>query len=68
MKFRISGKDLLMFGIFAGMLLYLCAIITGNINALSTTGSFSGLNPIPGLTKLLGTTIIFLLKEGSKQR
>ncbi len=61
MKFRISGKDLLMFGIFAGMLLYLCAIITGNINALSTTGSFSGLNPIPGLTKLLGTTIILFI-------
>ena len=61
MKFRISGKDLLMFGIFAGMLLYLCAIITGNINALSTTGSFSGLNPIPGLTKLLGTTLILFI-------
>ncbi len=43
------------------MLLYLCAIITGNINSLSTTGSFSGLNPFPGLTKLLGTTLILFV-------
>ena len=61
MKFRISGKDLVMFIIFAVMLLYLCAIITGNINSLSTTGSFSGLNPFPGLSKLLGTTILLFL-------
>ena len=61
MKFRISPKDLGIFAIFAGLLLYLCAIITTNINYLGKTGAFYGLNPIPGLTEFLGATIILFI-------
>ena len=61
MKFRISGKDLIMFGVFAAMLLYLCAIITGNINTLSVYGHFSGLSPFPGLSTQLPVTLILFV-------
>ncbi len=61
MKFRISSKDLIMFAIFAGFLLYLCAIATANINSFGETGAFSGLNPIPGLTEFLGATLVLFL-------
>ena len=61
MKFRISSKDLVMFAIFAGFLFYLCAIATANINSFSETGTFSGLNPIPGLTDFLGATLVLFL-------
>ena len=61
MKFRISPKDLGIFAIFAGLLLYLCAIITTNINYLGKTGAFYGLNPIPGLTEFLGATLVLFI-------
>ena len=61
MKFRVSGKDLFMFGIFGLFLLYLCAILTSNVSSFGTTGTFSGLNPIPGLTKYLGATIVLFI-------
>jgi len=61
MKFRISGKDLFMFGIFGIFLLYLCAILTSNVSSFGTTGTFSGLNPIPGLTHYLGATIVLFI-------
>ena len=61
MKFRISSKDLIMFAIFAGFLFYLCAIATANINSFGETGSFSGLNPIPGLTEFFGATLVLFL-------
>ena len=61
MKFRISSKDLLMFVIFAGFLLYLCAVATTNISYFGATGSFYGLNPLPGFTEHLGATIVLFL-------
>ncbi len=61
MKFRVSGKDLFMFSIFGIFLLYLCAILTSNVSSFGTTGTFSGLNPIPGLTKYLGATIVLFV-------
>ena len=61
MKFRISPKDLGILGIFAGLLLYLCAFITTNINYWGKTGSFYGLNPIPGLTEFLGATLVLFV-------
>ncbi len=61
MKFRISSKDLIMFAIFAAFLLYLCAIATANINSFGETGTFSGLNPIPGFTKFFGATFVLFL-------
>lgn len=50
-----------MFGIFAGFLLYLCAITTTNINYFGRTGSFYGLNPIPGFTEFFGATIVLFI-------
>lgn len=61
MKFRISGKDLGIFALFAVILLYLCSVITSNIHSLGSTGAFSGLSPIPGLTTYLGATILIFL-------
>ena len=61
MKFRISGKDLVMFTVFGIFLLYLCAILTSNVSSFGTTGTFSGLNPIPGLTQYLGATIVLFI-------
>ena len=44
-----------------GLLLYLCAVVTTNINYLGKTGTFYGLNPIPGLTEFLGATLILFI-------
>ena len=58
MKFRITGKDLLIFLVFAILLLYLCAIAVANITSFSHDGTFSGLNPIPALVNNLGATLV----------
>ena len=50
-----------MFGVFGFFLLYLCAILTSNVSSFGTTGTFSGLNPIPGLTTYLGATIVLFI-------
>lgn len=50
-----------MFVIFVVFLLYLCAITTANISSFGSTGTFSGLNPILGLTKYLGATIVLFI-------
>ena len=63
MRFRISAKDAIYVVAFLLLLFYLCALLTGNIHTFSTDGSFSGLNPIPGLSKdvIASTFIIFIL-------
>ncbi len=61
MKFRVSGKELGMFGIIVGLLLYLCALITTNISYFGKTGSLYGLNPIPGFTEFLGATLLLFI-------
>lgn len=61
MKFRVSGKDLGTFAIFAVFLLYLCSLITSNISSFGKTGTFSGLSPIPGLTTYLGATLVLFV-------
>ena len=60
-KFRVTAKDFIIFVIFAAVLLYLCALATSNINSFSVDGTFSGLNPIPGLTKFLGITLLLFI-------
>ena len=50
-----------MFAVFAGFLLYLCAIITSNVSYFGKTGAFYGLNPIPGLTEFLGATLLLFV-------
>ena len=61
MKFRVSSKDLTIFCIFAGFLFYLCCIVTSNVHEFSKNGSFSGLNPIPGITEFFGATLLLFL-------
>ena len=61
MKFRITGKDLLIFIVFAVLLLYLCAIGVANITSFSHEGTFSGLNPMPAFTHNLGATLVFFV-------
>ena len=50
-----------MFAVFAGFLLYLCAIITTNVSYFGKTGAFYGLNPIPGLTEFFGATFLLFI-------
>ena len=61
MKFRVSSKDLTIFLIFAIFLFYLCCLITSNVHQLSIDGSFSGLNPLPGITEFFGATLLLFL-------
>ena len=61
MKFRVSNKDLTIFLIFAVFLFYLCCILTSNIHQFSEDGTFSGLNPFPGLIEFTGATILLFL-------
>ena len=58
MKFRVSSKDFTIFLIFAVFLFYLCCLITSNVHQFSVDGSFSGLNPIPGITHFFGATML----------
>ncbi|MBQ8659625.1 MAG: type IV secretory system conjugative DNA transfer family protein [Bacilli bacterium] len=60
MKLRISGKDLLIFSIFAILLFYLCSLATTNISAISAGGELT-LNPISGLTEFLGATLVLFV-------
>ena len=61
MKFRVSNKDLTIFLIFAVFLFYLCCILTSNIHQFSEDGTFSGLNPFPGLIEFTGATVLLFL-------
>ena len=68
MKFRVSGKDFLIFCIFCVLLLYLCCIGVLNLASFGNDGTFAGLNPFPaftsryiGVTFLLFFTILILI-------
>ncbi len=47
MKFKVEPKDFLLFCIYCGLLLYLCAIAVLNVSSLAQEGAFHGLNPFP---------------------
>ena len=59
LKVRADFKDIVIFLIFCFVLLYLVAITVNNLNSFAINGEFSGLNPIPAFTDLLGPTLIF---------
>ena len=46
MKFKVEPKDFLLFLIYSGILLYLCALAVSNILSLLNSGTFYGLIPI----------------------
>ncbi len=62
-KFRADPEDLLIFGMFAGFLLYIVAICVVNVHTFATEGHLSGLNPFPafGPKYLFSTLFLFLL-------
>lgn len=62
LKFRADSHDLLLFGIFAVILLYLVAIGVLNVSSLATDQKFCGLNPFPAFgPKYIAATITFFL-------
>lgn len=50
MKFKVEPKDFLLFCIYCGLLLYLCAIAVLNIHSLAQEGTFYGLLPFKAFT------------------
>ena len=63
MKFRITSKDLIIFGAFCILLLYLCAIGVNNFATFAKEGKFAGLNPFPAFIgdNLPVTLILFIV-------
>ena len=62
MKFKVEPKDFLLFCIYCGLLLYLCAIAVLNISSLTHEGSFYGLLPFEAFTgNYLPLTLILFI-------
>ena len=59
LKFRADPKDLVIFGFFCIILLYLSAIAVLNLSEFSNYGSFYGLNPFEAFTgEYVGPTLL----------
>ena len=59
MKFRVTGKDLVIFIIFCFLLLYLCAVAVLNVTSLLNEGIFAGFNPFPAFASpYIGATLV----------
>ena len=62
MKFKVEPKDFLLFVIYCGLLLYLCAIAVLNFSSLSTDGTFYGLLPFKAFTpRYIGATLLLFI-------
>lgn len=62
MKFKVEPKDFLLFVVYCGLLLYLCAIAVLNFVSLSTDGTFYGLLPFLAFTpKYIAATLILFI-------
>lgn len=62
LKFRASGKDFLVFVVFAIILFYLVALAVLNFDSLRLNNTFHGFNPFPVFTeKYLPPTMVFYL-------
>ncbi len=62
MKFKVEPKDFLLFLLYCGLLLYLCAIAVLNFASLSTDGTFYGLLPFKAFTgSYLPVTILLFI-------
>lgn len=61
MKLKVSGKDLVMFGIFCLFLLYFSAIAVLNVFTLLNDGEFYGLSPFEAFTSkyIFATLLVF---------
>lgn len=62
MKFKVEPKDFLLFVVYCGLLLYLCAIAVLNFVSLSIDGTFYGLLPFLAFTpKYIAATLILFI-------
>lgn len=66
MKFKIEARDLIIFGIYSLLMLYLCAIAVLNFTSITTDGTFYGLLPfrafiMPYLPVTIGMFVISLI-------
>ena len=62
MKFKVEPKDFLLFCIYCGLLLYLCAIAVLNISSLTHEGTLYGLLPFEAFTgNYLPLTLILFI-------
>ena len=58
-KVRADAKDLIIFGVFSLILLYLCAIAVLNLSEFARYGTIYGLNPFKAFTSdYLGVTLL----------
>lgn len=66
LKFKADGKDVLIFAIFAILLLYLVALAVLNFPELALNGKFHGLNPLPAFDSghLVPTIVFYFLILG----
>ena len=69
MKFKVEPKDFLLFCIYCGLLLYLCAIAVLNISSLTHEGTFYGLLPFEAFTgNYLPLTLILFIASFLKEK
>ena len=66
LKFRAEPQDILIFIMFAILLLYLVALLVVNLPSIAVDGAFYGLNPFPAFApdKLMTTLVFYLLALG----
>ncbi|MBR2678284.1 MAG: type IV secretory system conjugative DNA transfer family protein [Bacilli bacterium] len=62
-RFRADPDDLLIFGVFAGFLFFIIALIVSNLHVMAAEGHFAGLNPFPAFAPdmILSTLALYLL-------
>lgn len=58
LKFKATKQDWMIFVLFAIVLLFLVAIVVGNISSLSINGEFIGLNPFYAFVRYLPTVLL----------
>lgn len=66
MKIKVEARDLLLFGLYTLILLYLCGLLVSNFYTLTNFGEFSGIIPwrafiMPCLPVTLGTFVVALI-------
>ena len=62
-RFRADPEDLTIFGVFAGFLFFIVALIVSNLHVMSSEGHLAGINPFPALAPdmILSTIALYLL-------
>ncbi len=60
LKFKADGQDVLIFVLFAILLLYIVALFVTNVGSIARDGILSGFNPIPAfMPEYITTTFVF---------